>query len=77
MGPMGRAQPISRCREGALKTPPRTCRPGWLSKLGSLFGHPKYELPYYIRDPKRDHNFDNHPPISGIMPRRVKKAVST
>ena len=33
----------------------------WLSKLLSLFGYPKYYVPYYIRDPKRDHNFDNHP----------------
>ena len=34
---------------------------GWLSKLWSLFGYPKYSGPYYSRDPKRDHNFDNHP----------------
>ena len=34
---------------------------GWLSKSGSLFGYPKYWVPYYIRDPKKDHNFDNHP----------------
>ena len=33
---------------------------GWLSKLGFLFGYPKYSAPYYIRDPKWDHNFDNH-----------------
>ena len=26
-----------------------------------FLGHPKYEVPYYNRDPKRDHNFDNHP----------------
>ena len=25
------------------------------------FWVPKYEVPYYNRDPKRDHNFDNHP----------------
>ena len=36
---------------------------GWLSKLWSLFGYPKYQVPYYNRDPKRDHNFDNHPNI--------------
>ena len=30
---------------------------GWLSKLWSLFGYPKY----YNRDPKRDQHFDNHP----------------
>ena len=34
---------------------------GWLSKLWSLFGYPKYEGPYYNRDPKRDHNFDKQP----------------
>ena len=28
---------------------------------GSFFGYPKYEVPYYDRDPKRDHNFENHP----------------
>ena len=25
----------------------------------SIFGYPKYSVPYYDRDPKRDHNFDN------------------
>ena len=34
---------------------------GWQSKTGSLFGYPKYKVPYYDRDPKRDHKFDNHP----------------
>ena len=34
---------------------------GWLSKLWSLLGYSKYSVPYYNRDPKRDHNFDNHP----------------
>ena len=34
---------------------------GWLSKLWCLFGYPKYQVPYYIKDPKRAHNFDNHP----------------
>ena len=34
---------------------------GWFLKLWSLFGYPKYWVAYYIRDPKRDHNFDNHP----------------
>ena len=38
------------------RVPPK----GWLSKLWSLFGYPKYEGPYYHRDPKRDHNFDNN-----------------
>ena len=32
-----------------------------LSELWSLFGYPKYTVPYYNRAPKRDHNFDNHP----------------
>ena len=39
----------------------RTLHYGWLSKLGPLLGYPKYWVPYYNRDPKRDHNFDNHP----------------
>ena len=26
---------------------------GWLSKLWSLFGYPKYQVPYYKRDPKK------------------------
>ena len=34
---------------------------GWLSRLWFLFGYPKYQVPYYNRDPKRDHNFYNHP----------------
>ena len=34
---------------------------GWLSKLWSLFGYPKYEVPYYHKDPKRDPDIDNHP----------------
>ena len=34
---------------------------GWLSKLWSLFGYPKYSVPYYKKDPKRDPNIDNHP----------------
>ena len=37
---------------------------GWLSKLWSLFWYPKYWVPHYNRDPKRDHYFDNHPYIS-------------
>ena len=30
-------------------------------KIMSLFGYLKYLVPYCNRDPKRDHNFDNHP----------------
>ena len=30
-------------------------RYGWLSKAWSLFGYPKYSVPHYNRDPKRDH----------------------
>ena len=26
-----------------------------------FFGSPTYYVPYYSKDPKRDHNFDNHP----------------
>ena len=39
---------------------------GWLSKLWSLFGYPKYKVPYYNKDPKRDPNIDNHPMDFGI-----------
>ena len=28
---------------------------------GPFLGYPKYEVPYYNKDPKKDHNFDNHP----------------
>ena len=34
---------------------------GRLSKLWSPFVSPKYYVPYCSKDPKRDHNFDNHP----------------
>ena len=34
---------------------------GWLSKSWPLFGYPKYQVPYYNRNPKKDHIFDNHP----------------
>ena len=34
---------------------------GLLSKLWSPFGSPKYWVPYYFKEPKRDHSFDNHP----------------
>ena len=41
---------------------PRTQRAlyGWLSKLGSPFGSPKYRVPCSTKDPKRDHQFHNH-----------------
>ena len=29
--------------------------------MGSLSGCPKYEVPYYIKDPKRDPNLENYP----------------
>ena len=32
-----------------------------------FFGYPKYEVPYYNRDPKRDHNFDNRPCDSPVQ----------
>ena len=34
---------------------------GWLSSLWSPLGSPKYSVPYYTKDPRRDHSFDNHP----------------
>ena len=33
---------------------------GWLSKLWSPCGSPKYEVPYYTKEPKRDHTLHNH-----------------
>ena len=27
------------------------------------FGYPKYQVPYYNKDPKGDHNLNNHPYI--------------
>ena len=29
-------------------------------KLWSVLGYPKEQVPYYIRDPNRDHSFDKH-----------------
>ena len=34
---------------------------GWLSKLWSPVGSPKYYVPYCTKDPKRGHNFDKDP----------------
>ena len=46
---------------------------GWMSKLWSLFGYPKYYVPYYNRDPKRDHNLDNRPDTFGVQNGRPSK----
>ena len=40
---------------------PREPVRGWLPKLWCPFGSPKYSVPYYSMDPKKDHNFDNNP----------------
>ena len=32
-------------------------------KIMAPFGYPKYQVQYDNKDPKRDHNFDNHPYI--------------
>ena len=37
------------------------CYMGGCQNDGPFFGYPKYLVPYYNRDPKRDHHFDNHP----------------
>ena len=34
---------------------------GSCQNYGPLFESPKYKVPYYTKDPKRDHNVDNHP----------------
>ena len=48
----------SNCLPGS----PESLRNMWVVvKLMVPFGNPKYSVPYYNRDPKRDHNLDNHP----------------
>ena len=47
---------------------------GGVSKLWSLFGSPKLG-PYYNRDPKRDHNFDNPPYIKIMVPFEVLSII--
>ena len=39
-----------------------------------LFGYPTYLVPYYIKDPKRDPNFDKHPYVEGVCIRKPPKA---
>ena len=34
---------------------------GGCQNYGPFLGYPKYEVPYYNKDPKRDHDFDNPP----------------
>ena len=34
---------------------------GSCENYGAFLGYPKYQVPYDNRDPKRDHEFDNHP----------------
>ena len=36
---------------------------GGCQYYGPFLGYPKYKGPYYNRDPKRDHKFDNQPYI--------------
>ena len=46
---------------------------GWLSKRWSPFGSPKYQVPFDTRDPKGDHNFDNHPhDVCGTLVRNLR-----
>ena len=42
---------------------------GGCQNYGPFFGYPKYQVPCYIRDPKREPNFDNPPYES---PNRVR-----
>ena len=39
---------------------------GGCQNYGPFLGYPKYEVPYYNGDPKRDHNFDNHPDVKSL-----------
>ena len=34
---------------------------GGCQNYGPFFGYPKYSVPYFKRDPKRDHNLDQPP----------------
>ena len=34
---------------------------GGCQNYGPFLGTLNIRVPYYIKDPKRDHNFDNHP----------------
>ena len=34
---------------------------GGCQNSGSFLGYPKYQVPYYNEDPKRDPKIDNHP----------------
>ena len=31
-------------------------------------------MPFYNRDPKMDHNFDNHPYVGGALPLRFSRS---
>ena len=44
-------------------------------KIMISLGYPKCEVPYYIRDPKRDYNFDNHPYITLNIRARITKGI--
>ena len=39
---------------------------GGCQNYGPFLGYPNDQSPYYNRDPKRDHNFDNHPHVAHL-----------
>ena len=41
---------------------------GGCQNSGPPIGSPKYWVPYYAKDPKKDHNFDNHPYVTLTKP---------
>ena len=43
-------------------------------KIMVPFGYPKYSVPHYNRDPRRDHNFDNHP-YASQKGERIRKVI--
>ena len=49
--------------------------PGWLSKLWSLFWVPIIIRQLIFRVPKKDHNFDNHPPACLRTPQTLHKSA--
>ena len=44
---------------------------GGCQNYGPFFGYPESSVPYYNRDPERDHNFDNHPNETWKMKRKL------
>ena len=55
------------CSSGNTIPPLKMTYMGGCQNYGPFFGYPKYWVPYYNKDPKRDHIFDNHPYYKPIL----------